>query len=205
MRSRKSTEVSQSGFSLLELLVVLAIIAILVAMVAPPIGSALAAMKINTDSQAVAGEIDFARTSALAKNLPAEVWFIEENPGRAYRSIRVGLLDQDGSLRWISRAKHLSESHLFTRTAAHSNILSLQDREVMPGVLPETQGVALRIYPSGRAELKTPSGPPPGLATPLFITLIPSPTGDTANGELPANFATLHIDPMNARVQIHRP
>src|SRR5262245_15434031 len=67
------------GFSLLELLAVVAIIAILSAVALPPLVGYLRLYRVRAAAQEVAGELQRARTLAIARNVNCGVVFVAQS------------------------------------------------------------------------------------------------------------------------------
>lgn len=191
-----------AGFSLIEILSVLAVVATLAVLTLPGISHTLGGLKITGATQIVVEELQNARASALAQNLPVEVWFLREN-GR-FQAVRSLLLNADGTSTWISRSRHLPEGIAFAAQNDFSNIIGSQTLEAAPNSPAGTEGVRLRIHPSGTLELVTATSL--GSNDPHFLTITPLADFDPDQGtELPPNFATVQINPLNARVTTHRP
>lgn len=191
-----------AGFSLIEILSVIAVAATLAALTLPGINHTLGGMRITTATQIVVDEIQTARASALARNVPVEVWFLRD--GGPFQSVRTLALNPDGSSTWISRARSLPEGTVFAAQAEFSSIIGSQSEETPPESSQGTEGVRVRIHPSGA--LEPASTVTLGANDPHYVTIASSAGFDPETGsELPPNFATIQINPLNARVTTHRP
>lgn len=195
-----------AGFTLLELLVVMAIMVTLASLSMPRIGSALTGMKITTATQVVVDEIQLARATALARNAPVEVWFLKTTG--PYHAVRSKIINQDSTPTWISRQRTLPEGIAFASSQLYSNILGAQTAGSSVDLPSGTTGVGLRIFPSGRLEMGNVSATADPLGPNDFLYLtVASLAGFDPDGtsSLPKNFATVQINPINARVVTMRP
>lgn len=187
------------GFTLVELLVVVTIFLILAALSMPGITSTLAGIKITNATALAVDEIQLARATALARNTPVEVWFLKGSNN--FQMVRSSLVNPDSSSEWISRTRQLPEGIAIASAEAYSNLIGIQSPTNSPSGV---QGVRILIFPSGRVELPPPVSMNPN--TSLFFTIVPSSSFDPNSGDaLPANFATVQINPINARVTTIRP
>ena len=194
-------KICPKAFSLVELLVVVTIFIILAALSIPSISSTLAGMKITNATSLAVDEIQLARAAALARNAPVAVWFMKGSNN--FQMLRSSLLNPDSTSEWISRTRQLPEGVAFASAETYSNLIGAQTSTTPPDSPTGLQGVRLLIYPSGRVELPAASMAP---NTSLFFTIVPSSGFDPNSGDaLPANFATVKINPINARVTTIRP
>lgn len=190
------------GFSLIELLAVIAVMATITALTVQGIGSALNGMKITSATQTLVDEIQVARATSLARNAPVEVWFLKID-GR-FKSVRSLIVNADSKTTWISRARLLPEGIVIAANAIFSNVIGSQTIGTPPDSRPGTEGVRLRIFPSGKLELVDALAIGPNQQ--LFLTIASAAGFDPDTGStLPRNFATVEINPLNSRITTHRP
>lgn len=194
------------AFSLIEILAVVAIMATLAALSIPGISSTLNGMKITSATQTIVDEIQVARATALARNAPVEVWFIKDTAH--FQSVRTSIVNADNTTTWISRARRLPEGIALASTENFSNVIGAQNTGTPPDSAPAVKGVRMRIFPSGKLELVDvlPAAQSVGPNQPLYLTITAFAGFDPDTGTtLPANFATVQINPVNARIITHRP
>lgn len=190
------------AFSLIELLSVIAVMAVVGSMLIPAISNVLSGMKVTLATQRVVDEIEFARSTALARNCPAEVWFLSEGSG--FSAMRTALLDGPQTSTWVSRIQRLPEGIGFATSARLSNIIGNQQASAPAAGGQGLKGVALRVYPSGRTELVDEASSGVAPSDPLFVTLGLQRELDANAQNLPLNFATLQVNPINGRVVTYR-
>lgn len=198
------------GFSLLELLVVIGVVLVLVAMVVPTIGRMNEGLNLTRAGNQVVDAINHARSVALTRSQPVEVWFLrlastEGGDDVAYRAIQSRVLAADGTTEWIARMQRLPESTIISSSQARSNVIGRQSPQAVadtPDVV--VDGVGIRIYPSGRAEVVSPSASM-GLTEPLFFTIGHERDVGDDGTTMPGNFFAVQIDPRNGRVTSLRP
>ncbi len=190
------------AFSLIELLSVIAVMAIVGSMVVPAVSNVLSGIKVTQATQRVMDEIEFARSTALARNCPAEVWFLSE--GSNFSSMRTALLDGPQTSTWVSRVQRLPDGVGFATSARLSNIIGNQQASAPAAGGEGLRGVALRVYPSGRTELVDEAASGVAPSDPLFLTLGLKRDLEANSQTLPVNFATLQVNPVNGRVVTYR-
>jgi hypothetical protein len=180
----------------------MAVMVTVAALAVPGIGNALTGLRITNVTQTVVEEIQLARSTALAQNAPVEVWFLKENG--VYRALRSALIQPDNVPVWTSRLRRFPEGVAFASNLKYSNVIGAQTEASAPS--PGGQGVRLRVYPSGRTELVDTGNSAPGPNDFLFLTVTKTAGFDPAGDEdLPSNFATVQINPINTRITTHRP
>lgn len=189
------------AFSLIELLSVIAVMLTIAALSLPSISNTLSGMKITSATQTVADEIQVARATALARNTPVEVWFLQKN-GR-FTAVRSLILNADNTTTWASRPRALPDGIVLATHENFSNIIGSQTLGTPPDSPAGTLGVCLRIFPSGKLELGNAQAL--GSNEPHFLTLASLAGFDPDSTTLPPNFATIQINPVNSRITTHRP
>ncbi len=199
----------QYGFSLLELLVVVAIIGIMATLAGAGLSSMQRAQGLGSASQMVAAQIQLARQTAAARNLPVEVRFYQlpdfgQSSGSASRWRAVGVFDGSATnAQTLQRPVHFPARVVIEPSPTASPLWTSMGASDAPlpgfgtGNWPYR---ALTVRPNG---LVTVSGTSPAEAN-WFLSL--RQESDVAEpGGLPANFATIQINPFTARTQVLRP
>ncbi len=195
------------AFTLLEQLMVMGIIVVLIGLAVPAISGISNSMKVTEAGHVVHETIQLGRATALARNLPVEVCILREQnstneTSSTYQLLKTRLLKADGSWEWISGNRRFAQGVIVSEEL--SNIISMQTRVTIPGPTQDSEGIVLRIYPSGRVELPSRSADLP-LDASLFFTVGLERDFERSPAIPPANFATILIDSRNARVITYRP
>jgi len=188
------------GFSLVELLMVMAIIVALGAAVLPAITNVSDGMRLTNATQMLMDEILVARATALSRNLPVEVWFVQDGETSEYRLLRTAVIDNSERTTWVTGYKRLPAGVAMTAAGGRSNLIAVQNARTLPDLA--LKGVALRINPSGQCEVADESATI-GPNEVLFVTVVLARHASSA--ELPANFSTVQINPINTRLTMFRP
>jgi len=139
------------GFSLVELLMVMAIIVALGAAVLPAITNVSDGMRLTNATQMLMDEILVARATALSRNLPVEVWFVQDGETSEYRLLRTAVIDNSERTTWVTGYKRLPAGVAMTAAGGRSNLIAVQNARTLPDLA--LKGVALRINPSGQCEV----------------------------------------------------
>ncbi|CAN5462028.1 hypothetical protein BH09VER1_BH09VER1_25570 [soil metagenome] len=205
MKREKSNQArSRRGFSLVEILAVLAVTAVLGSLVLPAISSVTTSMRITRATQEVVDELQFARSTALARNCPVEVWFLQDGAASsgAIQGVRSMILEGPNTRTWLSRLRRLPDGVGIASSFELSSIIGSQTLTAPDSANSTSKGAAIRIYPSGRLELASEATTPPSQ---FFLTLGSSQALAANSSRPPTNFATVQMSPINARVVTLRP
>ena len=204
------TSPQKCAFSLIELLVVVAIVAILAALVIPAMSSLGRSNSLSGAVQMVSGALDLAHQSAMAQNRPVEVRFYklpeDGKPASApsdYRALQLFLID-DVSTNALTKPQKLSVPAIISENVAASSLMDdgvfpEQDAPAGAPVPPAGQNYRYRSFrfkPDGSADF--------GGGTNCFFTLVNKNDAVAANG-LPANYATITVEPLTGRARVVRP
>jgi len=193
----------------LEMLAVIVIATILLALITRGVGHLVEGSRLTQAGANVVDEINYARAVALARNDPAEVWFLRlpSEPGGmdlAYRAVRSRVLAVDGSTSWISRTQRLPDGIVISPSKERSNCIGGQIVQAVSAAPEVVDGVGIRIYPNGRTEAVNPA-PTLELSDPLFLTIGRERDIADTGSSLPPNFIVVQIEPRNGRVTTLRP
>jgi uncharacterized protein (TIGR02596 family) len=193
--SRK--RISLDGFSLIELLVVVAIVVILIVITLPSMRSISSGTNLTGAAEDLSGVVNLARQRASTFNRQVAIRFFRSGVDRPFKSYQIWeQKDSENPLSWtsIERMRQLPTGVVVTNSLTYSPILEV------PGYQGVTNGLnysEILFLPSGSVVAR-------GNAT---VTLIQE-SGPTSGGPvagLPPNFATVAIEPINARPVIYRP
>jgi uncharacterized protein (TIGR02596 family) len=190
------------GFSLLEILAVIAIIAMVAVLTTPAISSALQAGRLNNAIALVSDEAALARQAAIANNRRVEVRFyrIPAEGGDAanpvFRALQTVMVSPSGEETTLAPLKVFPYPIEISDKTGETTLLRTDYQQT--GSLPGRGNVPYNWFsflPSGRTDLA------PG--TNWYLTIY-NPREAATNG-LPANFATIQIDPFTGHTKIYRP
>jgi uncharacterized protein (TIGR02596 family) len=199
----------RQAFSLLELLVVIGIIALVATMAVSALSSMQRAQSLASAAQNFASQISFARQTATARNLPVEVriYQLPEFGSRSGAPLywrAIGVFEGSGTNAGaLSRPYAFSERVVLETEPSVSPLWAsmAQGTGAFPGYgTTEWPYRSLTIRPNLR--VSTGGTQPADTAWALTLRQENDPA---ESGSLPANFATIQINPFTARVNILRP
>lgn len=197
---------SQRAFSLLELLVVVAIIAILSSLALSGLGNVSRSSNLANAAQRVGDHLALARQAAVTRNLPVEVRFYQLPDWDAapsatatyWRGVQ-SVVRNGTNITPLARPVLLPERVAINADAAVSPIWSaMASGTASVGNFGSRPFLSLTIRPNGLVE-NVPTDP-----AQCFLTLHHE-NDPPVNGKLPANFATVQINPVTAKVTVLRP
>ncbi len=187
------------GFTLIEVLAVLGILTVLVASAAPTILSTVKASRLSSAAAQVIGRLNEAHGMALTFSNDFEVRFFAAAAAdpvgldslQIYALVDPDKAEVDGdAFEPVGTPEILPESIVFSRNDTFSSLLqqsSKSDDRRLLGVI--------RYHPDGSTSLSEGES--------WHLTLVESANRSAAS--LPANFATIQIDPVTGRLEVFRP
>lgn len=202
------------GFTLVETLVVLAILGVLAAFSVPAVTSVMSSYNVNSAGQSVLGQLTLARQEALANNCQVEVRFYQipnAKGTRVYRAMQTFREDSDGVNGpkitpigkpyilpqgiWVVHASsQTAASTLFTIATSGARISEADAAHPLPPPYGASPYLFFRFRPNGRTDLTNSS-----------LITIAAESAPIAANNLPSNFITLQIDPVNGSVRAYQP
>ena len=201
--NRNKNSKSHDGFSLVELLIVVGIIGLIATLAMGGLNNVLRATKLTTAAQLIADQMNVARQTATARNLPVEVrfytlpdWDRTSGTPTYMRGMQVFL--QDGTTSPVSKPVYLPARIMISTNSANSPMLS-----AMVSSNATLSGYGSVPYSSFTIRA---NGMLRGLPTTNFTTannyfmLLQADQGPTQQ-----NFAAVQINPITAKVTILRP
>lgn len=197
------------GFTLVEMLVVIALMALLMAFVGLTVPASLASQQLSASARQMAADLDHAALLAQRDSKPVEIRFYKcREPGglgvAQYRAYQVGQIigwDADGKpeIRFAGEVQRLPGGVVLVPGAPHTTLITPQnekDSAAGDQDLEEAyQYVAYQIRPDGGTNL------PRGTGVKTALTLILEPSSGVLPTQLPADFRTIVIDPLNGSVR----
>jgi uncharacterized protein (TIGR02596 family) len=192
------------AFSLVELLVVIAIIAILSGLAAVGINDVVRSTQMDAAARALAGDIDFARQAALARNKNIRLRFERsQTPGGevAFWQWQVGVVEKaeeekaDANFTPLRKKTSLPLGVILDDSTVHSPLLAALPRDA-------DQKPTLTFRPNG--EIEPLDGLPFADLSRWCLTLIPERLRDQPVAGM-NDFVTIQIDPLTSRFRSFRP
>lgn len=199
-----------SAFSLLELLCVIAVIAIMTGLGARALGGLNRSYTITQSAEDLRGLLLIARQEALTRNSPVEIRFCRPSASDPVGFVQSILHKADGTLLPLARPLKLPDtvlidlsssnlrSTLFNQTNAVSNTTGFAPNTSglsLPGLGTTYEVFSFFLRPNGSTSLPLNAGSLPCIT--IRDALIAS--------NPPTNYATLLLDPANAKTFIVRP
>ncbi len=186
-----------SAFSLIELLVVISIIIILTVVTLPSMRSISSGTNLTGASEDMAAVVNLACQRARTFNRQVAIRFFRENSSAPFTSYQ--LWEQKDSAypaSWtsIERVRRFPLGVVVTNSSTYSPILEVTTYQ---GTTNGQSYTDILFLPSGSVVAQTNA----------TVTLVQEagPLKDGTVSGLPPNFATIAIEPVNARPMIYRP
>lgn len=200
---------SDSGFSLMEMLVVILIIGIIAAFAVPVVTGVNRSSRLARGAQIVADQLALARQTAITRNRQVEVRFYKfadpeelTSPSR-FRGMQILEVINARALSPLDKVQPLPTTVIIDASATLSSLFDPAHKtpvlgaDALPRVGTNYQYIALRFRPDGSTDLLPTQGP-------WFLTIHEEIYGDGLTRP-PANFTTMEIDPINGGVKFFRP
>ena len=217
------------AFSLLELLMVLAIMGIVATFLIPAVSQLVRGTPLTQAAQVITSQLSLARQYSVTKNRPVEVRMIQygdpEVPGEQkdkpstgkFRALQLMEVLESGALVALGKPQvFLNPVIMNAGTPSLSSLLDpaistqkplsadqsnnglpAESNPIMPrGVERKYQYVAFRFLPNGSTNLS---------ATQKWYVTLHGSQENTAGGQMPPNFFTVQIDPVNGSQRFFRP
>ena len=187
------------AFSLIELLAVMAIVAVVTLLVVPAFGSIGAAGKLKEAAAGMLDQIDAARQQAEVSGGAVEIRLLKAKGATHYSGIEYRQTRLGGEL---GKPMALPDGVVLLDDPALSPLLALMPQgsdSLQAGSRWEGGSYkGLKLRTSGALEL-----PNTAKATGLYLTLAADRNG--TQGSVPANYATLQLNPETGRPLLYRP
>lgn len=206
------------GFTLVEMLLVIAIMVILFGFAVPAMNTVMRGSQLSQATDMIAGLLNSARQSALARNQTIEVRFYQlgaggdpDLPGSAgyVRSFQIFRIDDGGNATPDDRVQYLPSTVMLDAGSSLSSLFVVANQKgystspppndpkiTLPRIGTNYTAWMLRFYPSGSTNLD-PNGN-------WFVTLHSQTDGNNLS-TLPKNYAVIQIDPLNGTLKSWRP
>lgn len=199
---------ARPGFTLIESLSVVLILGMIVALAAPSMLGAIRASRLTSAGELISGKIIEAQGLAVTFSSDVELRFykapaVSSGDGRSGQYLQLlqwvenepDVLEEDiASLEKIGSQVLVPEGVLISNDPGWSSLWTLEPQtETTPEG--DQEYVAIRFRPDGSTDLPETGG--------WHLTLLDAQ--DSLRQELPANFYTLQIDPVTAKLEIYRP
>ncbi len=208
------------GFTLLELLAVVTIVILLAAFVVPAVNSILNGLSLTQGGQMYRDQLSFARQTALAQNCQVEVRYYQYSdpsvPGETAGNPNLGKffamqlfkILQSGSAVALDKIQRLPSGIIMDSGTTMSSLVGSQSiisgtslGESIPVEGTNYNSVSFRFLPDGSTTLS-----PVGI---WFLSLHYLTAGDnlgsTGGSNIPKDFITLQIEPVNGKATFYRP
>lgn len=193
------------SFTLIELLVVVAILSLLAALSIPAFRSVSAASSLGAAKQVVTAELDLARQTAISRSVGVEVRFYQlpaygapsTAAPAAFRAVQTFVQDA-AATNALDKIAYFPKPALAAALATASPLLQSPAAGTfrLPEIGTNYRYVSVFFAPGGAVQGLT--------AANSFLTLVLDKAPiQTAN--LPANFVTIQIDPVDGRVFTYAP
>ena len=202
------------------MLIVIAIMGLMLAMAGTSASSLMTTLRMKEAMETIGNTMEHARQVAMTSNheVVFRIYKVKNDMGEdAWRSVEFGTVKIvtdpadpeykdptaagfEPSFTAIGAAEHLPEGMVFHSDATYSTLVNASGTDLIKGTDTGPDGrtrsyVTLKFLPDGRCNLDT--------SKKWTLTLVKE--ADATQGGLPANFATMQLDPATARIRFYRP
>lgn len=220
MRATTSSRLRFVGaFSLIELLLVIAILMLLTSMAQMALNDVSNSTKMSTASQQVGDTFNLARQIAVAQNTYVQVrLFAPKDAAGKYSAIGIyrcdmpyylssyADLESSGKIRREGKIRKLPEQVVMWSSDQYSSLVDILEKDTLRkgGSIKidgkEYDWVSFYFRPDGGTDVSLPVNSTDNFATMTVVSSV-----GLKDNKLPANYATLTIDPVNGRFRVFRP
>ncbi len=205
-------------FTLVEMLAVMGVMGSRLAIVAPAATQILRGNGLTQSGELLGDQIVLARQNALTSSRPVQVRFYQlpatsTGGDVSYSAIQSFRLDEDGQARPLTKLETFRQGVICKVDTKHkfSTLLS-PPSDAAPTVSgkeklaayngQECNYVGFQFLPNGSTDLDPTAATPSGG---WFVTLVDANRPDTGSDDVPVNYYTVRVEPLDGRVQAFRP
>lgn len=192
------------AFSIIELLVVIAIVAILLAATGPALSGLLESGRVAQAATLLTNQLTIGRFKAIAENRPISLRIIRKDASSSFDRLQLVGFDSKGNVTVAERVATLPTGTTIAQSSDLSSLLAPSSNPevsasstdpIVPGLGTNYRYVEITFRPRGSLNLD--------ISKKWFATVMLL-RSDQSN-EVPSNFTTIQIDPVNGGVRYYRP
>lgn len=207
---RQARGSSPRAFSLIELLVVVAIVAVLSTLAITAFNSTVRGTKVTSTAQAVSDALSLARSSAVARNKPVEIRFLElpkfDQAGSTpeyFRGMQIFLIESSTNSQALTKPFLFPNPIVASTDSKKSSILA---QTKLSGGTNRVSGSIFNYIPLTFGSDGMIRAQSTGLTTTneWFIT-VQTEKDLTTDATWPDNYATISVNPVTGNTKIYQP